>query len=1206
MRDMIASTWWSQRWLDALKKLDKWGRLARGRAYFKKGHILSLRFYSTERSFLAEVSGSSYNFYDVLIRQLGNIPEQSIEALVKDISQRPRLLAALLKHDFPEEIEELCNKHGIKLFPSAWEDFEMRCSCPDFAVPCKHIATVYYALVQALDQDPFNLFLFRGVDLIERLKAFDVNLDEVVQEKTPSVEDILSGDYLSQVKAYEGSVETLPFYQLQPLSTSIVSMCDEENAADGISRAKLKSYYRTFAQKVKTVREYQIPPIPDEEGRYLNSWEQFERFSVGGKLKLPHMRLDAVNGGWAIYSLETRRLRKSVSSVTKMLNAIAKLSPQDLARMHPIFSQWRLLVHLAMELIHKGAVVPMFVAHSASESQEQRTILWGPVLFSDTVASMVAAMNKHLHATAELWRSAYGKHAPDVTAPNAAVMMLTHITSALVCSYLVNGKTPKKAELLFMFPGETFFPANAQVISRLQEFLAPINPLRLEGVMRVVLLVRTLKNEEVSLNLGFRFLDENAQEVPETEHQAQGDNKVVLYRDVLQKEAFEPQRYTAISLVERFARAVPLLAPILSSNGEATRLPLESLTDFLFETLPVLKLLGVEVRLPKSLVKLMKPVAQVQLSSSTGKLSLLDRDAVFHFEWTTSVGETPITEAQFMELSKQAGKVIPWGEDGFVYLDPAEIERIRQAQEHSKNVGRIAVLAAAQTGEINGFEVKISEGLEKEIRRLERIDEIPVPQGIQAKLRPYQERGYAWLFKNLELGVGSLIADDMGLGKTLQVITLMEKLRSEKKTKYPHLVIVPTSLLINWQREIDKFAPELTYSLYYGLNRELDATTDVVLTSYGTARRDIERLAKQKWHLLVLDEAQAVKSVDAQVSRALRKIRPTGGVIAMTGTPVENRLMEYWSIFQLVEPGLLGSERAFTKQFVEPIEREHDPVVADRLKRITSPFMLRRLKTDRRIIDDLPDKIMMDHYVGLTEEQAALYSATLDHALKQIEKARNEGETAKGRAQVLALMTRLKQICNSPAQALEPERAPSEPDSKKGAALLEIIDQARERGQKVLVFTQFAKMGEILQRWLAEHTGRQPDFLQGSVSAEKRAKMVESFQNDPATDCLIVSLKAGGTGLNLVAATVVVHYDLWWNPAVEAQATDRAYRIGQKENVLVYRMITEGTFEERINDMINAKKELADLTVGEGEGWIGSLPMHELQSLFKLNVKYQE
>lgn len=567
-------------------------------------------------------------------------------------------------------------------------------------------------------------------------------------------------------------------------------------------------------------------------------------------------------------------------------------------------------------------------------------------------------------------------------------------------------------------------------------------------------------------------------------------------------------------------------------------------------------------------------------------------------------------------MSNTPGEIVQLGDD-FVYLEPNELARLAETVDKQPQPTYLEKMRAALMGdyEKNGqqAEVFVSAEIRQRLKTLTEVTDIAPPENLNATLRPYQARGFAWLMKNLRLGIGALIADDMGLGKTLQVIATLLQLKNDGElNKTKALVVVPTTLMTNWQREIAKFAPELSVGVYHGSNRVLPEAVkdlpDVTLTTYGLMRRETEKLAGYKWRLLVLDEAQAVKNAASGQSVAAKSIKATQ-TIAMTGTPVENRLSEYWSILETVQPRLLGSLKDFTETFATPIETDHSEAAAEAFRRLTAPFMLRRLKSDKSIIADLPERNTIDQFTNLTAEQAALYSKVLEEHMAKLKKldakaaadpTGNDAKTAH-RGQVLRLITSMKQICNSPSQYLKTEAAT--PDSGKAAALFDILGRCREASRKVLIFTQYREMGERLQTWIEKATGERPDFLHGGVSVKARQDMVDRFQTDRSVHSMIISLKAGGTGLNLTAASCVVHYDLWWNPAVEAQATDRAYRIGQRRDVLVYRFVTAGTFEERINEMLTEKQSLADLTVTTGETWIGDLSSSELQSLFSLDPK---
>jgi SNF2 family DNA or RNA helicase len=487
------------------------------------------------------------------------------------------------------------------------------------------------------------------------------------------------------------------------------------------------------------------------------------------------------------------------------------------------------------------------------------------------------------------------------------------------------------------------------------------------------------------------------------------------------------------------------------------------------------------------------------------------------------------------------------------------------------------------------------------IRELTDFREIALPAKIQATLRPYQQRGYSWIYRNSRIGFGSVLADDMGLGKTLQVITTLQKFKEEGYLeKEKALIVAPTGLLTNWQAEVQKFTPTLRMEIYHGTNRDLKKLPehDVLITSYGVARSDADLLRKAKWHTMVIDEAQNIKNQETKQTKAIKAIK-AGNFIALSGTPVENRLSELWSIMDFSNRGFLGTPKEFNDSFAAPIERLNDFETAEKLKKVTAPFLMRRLKTDKTIISDLPDKIEIDSFASLTREQAGLYEKTLEEAMAAIEDVKKTDQKSLFVRQglVLQMILALKQICNHPTQFLK-NGIMNASLSGKMDLLFDKLDSITESNEKVLIFTQFTEMGNLLHQFIRERYREEPLYIHGSCSINQRKEMVENFQNNHADKIFILSLKAAGTGLNLTAASHVIHYDLWWNPAVEAQATDRAYRIGQKSNVMVHRFITKNTFEERINDMIQKKKALAEMTVATGENWIGNLSNKELREIF--------
>ena len=492
-------------------------------------------------------------------------------------------------------------------------------------------------------------------------------------------------------------------------------------------------------------------------------------------------------------------------------------------------------------------------------------------------------------------------------------------------------------------------------------------------------------------------------------------------------------------------------------------------------------------------------------------------------------------------------------------------------------------------------------------------DPLPAPEGFVGQLRPYQERGLGWLAFLHRFDQGACLADDMGLGKTIQLLAFLQHLKAEQELKRPVLLVAPTSVLTNWRREAEAFTPELSVREHYGPRRpstpaELKKAlkdVDLVLTSYGLLQRDSELLETQDWQGVVIDEAQAIKNPGAKQSQAARDLARTSRSksnrfrIALTGTPVENRVSELWALMDFLNPKVLGEEDFFRQRYRMPIERYGDMSSLRDLKGRVGPFILRRLKTDKTIISDLPEKVELSEWVGLSKEQKSLYSKTVEDTLDAIARA----PRGQRHGQVLALLTRLKQICNHPALALS-EGAVDDGflgRSAKLQRLEEILDEVIEAGDRALLFTQFAEWGHLLKAWMQQRWKAEVPFLYGGTRKSERQAMVDRFQEDPrGPQLFLLSLKAGGVGLNLTRASHVFHIDRWWNPAVENQATDRAYRIGQTNRVMVHKFITSGSVEEKIDRMIREKSRLAEDVIGSGEDWLGSLGGDQLRNLVAL------
>ena len=604
----------------------------------------------------------------------------------------------------------------------------------------------------------------------------------------------------------------------------------------------------------------------------------------------------------------------------------------------------------------------------------------------------------------------------------------------------------------------------------------------------------------------------------------------------------------------------------------------------------------------------LKPVARQSRSEGSGELSL---ESVVEFDYRVTIGDEELSPEELRSIVKLKTPFVKL-RGRWMQVDRERLQscaRFLERMPSGSKTGRellFSALGASGDDEDDPVRGAVLVGEFGDLlKRLAdaRPDPLPAPAGLNGTLREYQSRGYSWLAFLRKWRLGACLADDMGLGKTIQALALVQRERENGETR-PVLLVCPTSVINNWRREAERFAPGLPVTIHHGATRrkkgfeKLAESSAIVVSSYALLQRDAALMAPVRWAGIILDEAQNVKNPDAKQSRAVRSLEADYR-IALTGTPVENHVGDLWALMDFLNPGLLGSRSSFDRRFLNPIRRSGDAEAAARLKRLTAPFILRRLKSDKAIISDLPDKIEMKTYCTLTKEQATLYAAVLADLEERL--SRTEGMDRRGL--VLATLLRLKQVCNHPAQ-FAADGSGLEGRSGKLRRLVEMLEEARETDGRTLVFTQFAEMGELLKTYLQEYFCEEVFLIHGGVARKKRDEMIARFQEDArAPHVFVLSLKAGGSGINLTRADRVIHYDRWWNPAVENQATDRAYRIGQTKNVQVFKYLVAGTLEEKIDRMIERKSAVAESVVGAGENWITELSDGELLDVVRLETE---
>lgn len=690
---------------------------------------------------------------------------------------------------------------------------------------------------------------------------------------------------------------------------------------------------------------------------------------------------------------------------------------------------------------------------------------------------------------------------------------------------------------------------------------------------------------------------------------------------------FDQPQETLLAGLGMAARLSPAIQRSLRSEcPEDTTLSSQEAYTFLRETARLLEGMGFGVLVPPWWNKpdtRLRVRAKLHMSQEAAS-GILSMDSLVAYDWELALGDETLTHEEFERLAALKTPLVRV-RGRWVLLQPDQVEAaIAFWQKQQEREGEQLALSEALSlalgvqQEIDGLSVsevatddQFAELIDK-LTRGDQIEHLQPPQGFVGELRPYQIRGFSWLAFLRRWGFGACLADDMGLGKTIQAIALMLHEREQNNVRAPSLVICPTSVVGNWQREVAKFAPELTLMVHHGSGRaggrdflEQSQAHDLVISTYGLVRRDIKDLSQVHWSNIILDEAQNIKNPLTKQARAVRNLQGENRV-ALTGTPVENHLSELWSITSFLNPSYLGSRESFQRNWAIPIERYQDPEASEQLRKLVRPFILRRVKTDPQVIQDLPEKFEQKVYCNLTREQATLYEAVIRDAMTELRETDGEESGIKRRGMILAMLTRLKQVCNHPVLFLG-DRSATTGRSGKLNRLVEMLEEVLAVGDRALIFTQFAQMGHLLQRHLQSTFGQEVLFLHGGTPQKQRDRMLMRFQEDEDGPAIfILSLKAGGTGLNLMRANHVFHYDRWWNPAVENQATDRAYRIGQTRDVQVHKYICLGTLEERIDMLIESKSALAESVVGSGEDWLTELSTDELYDLMALRTEAVE
>ena len=1169
----FTKTWWGEKWLNALEGVYWTNRIGRGRTYANTGRVYDINI--SGNSVTAKVSGNYQSYYDVMV-EFKEFDDKQKEKIIKIVYKNPSIFSALLNHKLPKELYDKLQSEKIKVFPTSHQDMYSSCNCPDYALICKHIAGLVHMIALEIDKDPFLIFKLQGFDLLEALNYS--NLDDTISVR--SIDEL----FIHDDSELQDNTD-LDFSKVRELHDNIFLLLND-NPVFFKKNFKdiLNSIYKSMARFVKRHVENYTRYYGE---RYYNDFYilEYERDTFNGSEEEYNDWLEAMfiekwgmPNQWSTFNININKDYKiskiNIDKKTPFDNDLSsellfafftELSESSIDKFGDTIQFLNLVYRFSLELTKKHAIVPELF-----KTKNKYHIRWIPAIFDKLISDLINVMAFKCPDNLVKFKNR------KLSKRDQIITLISLFIDGFFREYLRYGASNQIKKnysevvfRLFFFEEQELDVNTAESIN---QWLSKFNLNSRDYDLYLV--VEQVKNSfvvDVKVNDEMISINEVIATTGDT------NLKLNLLKDT----------YIINEIFPEFNRTIDL--------NENLEYNLEEFTQFFMNTLPLFELMGIKIILPKSLRKIFKPKLVLDIKSRNEDSYLAFKDLT-EFNWKVAIGNTTCSLAEFKKLAEKSRGLVKLA-NNFVMLDEREVKSlIKQIDKLPEKLNKHDLMKALLSGEIKDADVNIDSALEKLIGEINTFKPVDVSENIIANLREYQKTGYSWLVQNITSGFGCILADDMGLGKTLQVLTTIQYFKDQGLLeKQKVLVIAPTSLLTNWQEEIRKFTPDLTSYIFHGSGRRFTKKEyDIYLTSYGVIRQDSGKFKSKKWFLCVIDEAQNIKNPDTKQSKAVKSIKAKHK-IAMSGTPVENRLSEYWSIFDFINKGYLTSLKNFRKNYIVPIEKERNLDVLDNFKRITQPFILRRLKTDKSIIKDLPDKIVNDVYCNLSREQIALYKETLDVSIEDIEA--NEGIKRKGI--VLKLINSLKQICNHPSQFTKSKNY-SIYESGKLEVLMDTLSNILENNEKVLIFTQYVQMGNIIKDLVEKTFKEEVLFLNGSLSRKKRDSMVKKFQNNSQNKIFIVSLKAGGTGLNLTAAQNVIHYDLWWNPAVENQATDRAYRIGQSENVMVYRFICNGTFEEKINEMIHKKEELAHLTVGNGETFITEMGNDELKEMLTL------
>ncbi|KZX16520.1 RNA polymerase-associated protein RapA [Methanobrevibacter cuticularis] len=1198
--------WWTLEWLDLVNDEDLHNLFLEGKNYYlKKEKKLKYKIDNNGISEIQEYDRSFFGFDHDFSIVFKSFDKKTSEKIMNIILNSPFNLMDLLNNKFSQSLNDEFLENGIHLIPKSINDLTFNgYNGKKYSI---ETMSMFYFFSLKINEDPLLLFKVRNIDLsiifneynsINGIKNLTTTISnynaqnddnlKINGSKNRNKKNIMKNERKNK-EIFENTLNLIDFNQI-PYSKDRIDILLESKPVffkldfKNLFLRKLISLSR-FKNNIESNDKSKFDlnvftNDSDVESTYKDKTTKnilfYNKWGKNNNFSKTRIKVDKN------YNLKSINEFSHDYKTHHMFFNFFHEVPWWIIRKYDYKIQYIYVIYqFTLNLLEKIAICPELL-----ENNGKYLIRWIPALFVKEVKNIFEKLAESCPNDLVLFDDKLISSQEQIK-----IIISFFIKDIMTNTILETRSNPSFNNIYSLFFSSKLTEISNEEVNQIEKWIFNLSSLK----NKHEIFLSVSDGDHDDFNIDLQFINDHSDD--NNSHDSVDDDFSPIKEKIgnLDKE-YKFRIFSDLYLLESYFHNIKELI----DKNKRINLTNEEFADFYLNTIPLLEYLNFNIKLPKNLKNVIKPKLVINMMAkhqSLNKESLLNLENLVDFDWKVAIADKELSLREFKKLVKKSSMFVKIDNKNYV-IDSISSDKISNRIKNIPNkIKHNHLLQTVLTSKYMDNEVEIDKNILNVLDEIKNYKDITIPENLNGVLRPYQYRGFSWLVQNISIGFGSILADDMGLGKTLQVLTSILHFKNNGFLKDKKiLIIVPTAILFNWQKEIEHFTPTLSFNIFHSQNKTINPDVDIIITSYGMVRANFDSFNNVDWFMIVVDEAQNIKNPNTKQTKIIKQLN-SDCKIALTGTPVENCLTDYWSIFDFVNNGYLDGLKNFKQNYVNFIEKDRDYQTLEKFKKITSPFILRRLKTDKSIINDLPDKIVTECLCPLNKEQTALYQDVIDKTLENLETS--SGIERKGL--VFKLINSLKQICNHPSHFTKSDSFSIE-ESGKMEMLVDILENTEENNEKIIIFTQFVQMGNIIVELLKNNFKTDVMFYHGSLNRKVRDQIINDFQNDENKRILIISLKAGGTGLNLTAANHVVHFDLWWNPAVENQATDRVFRIGQKDNVFVYRFITNGTFEEKINQMLSNKRELAEMTVGTDEKFVTEMSNTELQELLNLKV----